>query len=69
MFRAPSSLKIREGVTKVVLRQATSGWLPEESRTRIKRTGCNPAHVWFSGRTLDALRDRVSFRTFRDRGV
>jgi asparagine synthase (glutamine-hydrolysing) len=70
MFRVPGSMKIRDGVTKALLRHATKGLLPEETRTRIKKTGWNaPAHVWFSGAALDAVRDMVASRVFRERGV
>ena len=70
MFRIPGRLKIRDGVTKVLLREATKGLLPEETRTRIKKTGWNaPAHIWFSGRSLANLRDLVSSRAFRERGI
>jgi asparagine synthase (glutamine-hydrolysing) len=70
MFRVPGTLKIRDGVTKILLRGAMRGILPEETRTRIKKTGWNaPAHVWFSGRNADALRDLVASRAFRERGI
>lgn len=70
MFAAPGSLKIREGVTKHLLREAMRGILPEATRTRVKKTGWNaPAHVWFSGRQMDAVRDLVASRRFRERGI
>jgi asparagine synthase (glutamine-hydrolysing) len=70
MFRVPGSLKIRDGVTKVLLREATRGLLPEVTRTRIKKTGWNaPAHVWFTGATLDHVRDVVGTQSFRERGI
>ena len=70
MFRVPGSLKIRNGVTKILLREATKGLLPEATRTRVKKTGWNaPAHVWFSGAALDALQDMVQSRVFRERGI
>ena len=70
MFRVGGSLKIRDGVTKQLLRLATVGILPEATRTRVKKTGWNaPAHVWFSKRTLGDLRDRVRSAAFRDRGI
>ncbi len=70
MFRVPGSLKIRNGVTKILLREATKGLLPEETRTRIKKTGWNaPAHVWFSGPVLDTVRDMVGSQAFRERGI
>jgi len=70
MFRVPGGMKIRDGVTKHLLRRAMSGILPEETRTRIKKTGWNaPAHLWFGGAALDRLMDLVRSRAFRERGV
>jgi asparagine synthase (glutamine-hydrolysing) len=70
MFRVPGNLKIRDGVTKILLREATRGLLPEETRTRVKKTGWNaPAHVWFSGQGLEFVRDLVGSRAFRQRGI
>jgi asparagine synthase (glutamine-hydrolysing) len=62
MFRVPGDLKIRDGVTKQLLRRATVGLLPNETRTRIKKTGWNaPADAWFSGpgklRVLELIED------------
>ena len=70
MARVPGRLKIRDGVTKRLLRDAMRGVLPESTRTRVAKTGWNaPAHVWFSGRGGEALRDLVASRSFRGRGV
>jgi asparagine synthase (glutamine-hydrolysing) len=70
MFRIPGDLKIRDGITKRLLRDAMAGILPEETRSRIKKTGWNaPAHVWFSGRGLEQLHDLVGSRPFRERGL
>ena len=70
MYRVPGDLKIRDGVTKQLLRRAMRGVLPEATRTRIAKTGWNaPAHRWFGGRTLEALRDRVRSTAFRARGA
>lgn len=71
MFRVPGTMKIRDGVTKILLREATKGVLPEETRTRIKKTGWNaPAHLWFTqGAALETLRDIVGSRAFRERGI
>jgi asparagine synthase (glutamine-hydrolysing) len=69
-FRVPSKLKIRHGVTKILLRQATAGLLPEETRRRIKKTGWNaPAHVWFTGASAEPLGDLISSQEFAQRGV
>jgi asparagine synthase (glutamine-hydrolysing) len=70
MFRVPGTLKYREGVTKHLLRQAMTGILPEETRTRVKKTGWNaPAHLWFSGAGRDQLLDLVHSQRFRERGI
>jgi asparagine synthase (glutamine-hydrolysing) len=70
MFRIPGEHKIRDGITKRLLRTAMAGILPDETRLRIKKTGWNaPAHVWFTGRGLDRVRDMVASRAFRERGV
>lgn len=70
MFRVPGRLKIRNGVTKYLLRQAMRDVLPDETRTRVKKTGWNaPAHVWFSGAGREKLLDLISSRAFRKRGV
>jgi asparagine synthase (glutamine-hydrolysing) len=70
MFRVPGTLKIRDGVTKILLREAMRGILPEETRTRVKKTGWNaPAHLWFSGQGRAQLQDLVHSRSFRERGI
>ena len=70
MFRVPATLKIRAGVTKHLLREATKGVLPEETRTRVKKTGWNaPAHVWFSGPGRELLMDLVGSSAFAARGI
>jgi asparagine synthase (glutamine-hydrolysing) len=70
MFRVSGSLKIGDGVTKVLLRQAMRGILPEETRTRIKKTGWNaPAHIWFSGAGRAQLDDLIHSREFVERGI
>lgn len=69
-YRVPGSMKIRDGVTKRLLREAMRGVLPEATRGRIKKTGWNaPAHVWFSGTGLDDVRDLVSSEAFSALGV
>jgi asparagine synthase (glutamine-hydrolysing) len=70
MFRVPGRLKIRNGVTKHLLREAMRGILPEETRIRIKKTGWNaPAHLWFSGEGRELLLDLLRSRSFRERGI
>jgi len=70
MFAVPSRLKVRDGVTKHLLRAAMRGVLPEQTRTRVKKTGWNaPAHVWFSGPGREILLDIVGSQEFRERGI
>lgn len=70
MFRVPSALKYKSGVTKSLLREAMRGVLPEETRTRVKKTGWNaPAHRWFSGKGKLALLELMHSRSFRERGI
>jgi asparagine synthase (glutamine-hydrolysing) len=70
MFRVPGSLKISKGVTKILLRDAMRGILPEETRSRVKKTGWNaPAHIWFSGAGKSQLEDLVHSRSFIERGI
>jgi asparagine synthase (glutamine-hydrolysing) len=71
MFRVPATLKIRDGVTKHLLREAMRGVVPEETRSRIKKTGWNaPAHVWFAtGGGRELVLDLIASRGFRERGI
>ena len=70
LYQVPGTMKFHRGVTKHLLRQAMRSILPEETRTRVKKTGWNaPAHVWFSGKNLERVRDMVRSRAFRERGV
>ncbi len=69
-FRVPSALKIRDGVTKQLLRAAMKGILPEATRTRIAKTGWNaPLHQWLATRLKAPLLDLVRSRAFRERGL
>ena len=70
MWRVPGHIKIRDGVTKHLLRVATKGLLPEATRTRVTKTGWNaPAHIWFSKGFKSQLLDMVHSHRFRHRGV
>ena len=70
MFRIPKRLKIKNGITKHLLRRAMKGILPEETRTRIKKTGWNaPAHLWFVHNCYDQLLDLIHSQKFRKREI
>jgi asparagine synthase (glutamine-hydrolysing) len=56
IFSIPTNEKIRGGVTKVILRNALRGFLPEAIRNRVDKMGfVTPEDIWF--RTI--LRDHV----------
>ncbi len=71
MFKIPGTLKFRNGISKYLLRETMKGILPEETRTRIKKTGWNaPAHLWFSqGEGYENLVDLVNSKEFKERGI
>lgn len=71
MFRVPGDMKIRDGITKRLLREAMKGILVEETRNRIAKTGWNaPADRWFArGRNADNVRDLISSQWFRELGL
>ena len=68
MFRIPGELKINGGITKVLLRKAMKGILPEETRNRVAKTGWNaPAHLWFSTEKFsEELGDLINSTFFRN---
>ena len=71
MFNIPIEYKYQSGVSKHLLREAMRGILPEETRTRVKKTGWNaPAQQWFAGSGKETLlRDVVHSQSFRERGI
>ncbi len=70
MFRVPNEMKIHDGVTKRLLRSATEGLLPEETRSRIKKTGWNaPAHEWFSNGGRQLVLGLIGDDSFRAREI
>ena len=70
MFSIPFNFKIRDGITKYLLRKAMRGILPESTRNRIKKTGWNaPAHLWFSGKNMDFLKDEINSSYFKSLGI
>jgi asparagine synthase (glutamine-hydrolysing) len=69
-FKVPLKFKYQGGVTKFLLREAMKGILPEETRTRVKKTGWNaPAHVWFSGEGREMLLDLIHSAKFKNRHI
>ncbi len=70
LYRVPGDLKIRDGITKYLLRSAMRGVLPEDTRNRVKKMGWNaPAHIWFAKSFREPLLDLVRSGSFRSRGI
>ena len=70
MLNIPGNLKINNGVTKFLLREATKEILPEETRNRIKKTGWNaPAHIWFNGKNSNLVDEILNSKSFKQRGI
>jgi asparagine synthase (glutamine-hydrolysing) len=69
-FRLGSEWKIRGQYTKVLLRQAMAGRIPEIVRTRVQKFGFPTAAAqWFRGPLLEPLRDMLASRPVRESGL
>jgi len=69
IFSLPSEQKIKDGVTKVILRKAMKGILPEEVRNRHDKMGfVTPEHVWFKTVLKDKIKGVLSSKSFAERG-
>ena len=70
MMNIPAEQKIKNGLTKAFARRSYKGLLPENTRTRVAKTGWNaPAHEWFSKHHKNDLFDLIKSRQFRERGI
>lgn len=68
LFAIPSDQKIRQGVTKVVLRNAMKGVLPEPIRQRLDKIGFStPQDVWFRTILKETTREIFNSASFRQR--
>ncbi len=64
----PSSQKIKNGVTKVVLRNAMKGVLPEEVRTRMDKMGfVTPENIWLRTTLRDEIDGILDSESFKNR--
>jgi asparagine synthase (glutamine-hydrolysing) len=69
IFSLPPNQKIKEGVTKGILRNAMRGTLPEEIRNRMDKMGfVTPDDVWFRTVLKDKIRRILYSKSFADRG-
>ncbi|RLG69709.1 MAG: hypothetical protein DRO11_07345 [Methanobacteriota archaeon] len=68
-FRLPMHLKIHNGTTKVVLREAMRGILPEMVRNRKDKLGFPaPGDIWFREHIADEAERIFRSRSFREHG-
>lgn len=68
LFAIPAEQKIDGATTKIVLRSATRGILPEEIRTRKDKIGfAPPENVWLGGPLREWAEDVMSSDQFRQR--
>lgn len=70
IFSLPSEQKLKNGMTKVVLRNAMQGTLPEAVRTRLDKMGfVTPERIWFQTILRDRILKIIGSTAFRDLGV
>jgi asparagine synthase (glutamine-hydrolysing) len=66
-FSLPFSAKLGKGVTKLVLRDAMNGIMPEEIRMRKNKMGFSaPVKSWLSSNMSDFVRDCVKSQSFNE---
>jgi len=69
LFSLPPDQKIAWGTTKVILRDAMKGILPEEVRNRSDKMGfATPEDVWFRTILRNPIGDIINSKSFADRG-
>jgi asparagine synthase (glutamine-hydrolysing) len=68
LFAIPDDLKIRGATTKVILRKAIRGLVPEEIRTRTDKVGFAPPEVsWMRGPLRPWIEDLLQSTDFKNR--
>ena len=69
VFSLPMNQLLMEGTTKVILREAMSGLLPETVRTRMDKMGyVTPEYIWFRGPLKREIEDILESKSFAERG-
>jgi asparagine synthase (glutamine-hydrolysing) len=70
VFSLPTEFKIKEGVTKIILRIAMHGILPEEVRNRMDKIGfVTPEADWFKTALRDPIHEIFNSKSFSERGI
>jgi asparagine synthase (glutamine-hydrolysing) len=69
IFNLPAEQKLKEGVTKVILRNAMKGTLPEEVRNRMDKMGFGtPEDIWFRTALREGISEIIGSKSFAERG-
>jgi asparagine synthase (glutamine-hydrolysing) len=69
IFSLPMNQIIRNGTTKVILRETMEGIIPESVRTRLDKMGfATPEDVWFREVLRDQVFEILDSRSFAERG-
>jgi asparagine synthase (glutamine-hydrolysing) len=68
-WRAPESMKLRNGVTKWMLRQVLYRYLPRDLVERPKKGFSVPQHAWLTGALRGWAEDLLDPRTLRRQGI
>jgi asparagine synthase (glutamine-hydrolysing) len=69
IFSLPMEQKLKEGVTKVILRNAIKGGVPEEIRNRMDKMGFGtPQDTWFRTVLREGVSEIIGSKSFAERG-
>jgi len=69
IFSLPAEQKLKDGVTKVILRDAMKGTLPDEIRNRMDKMGFGtPEDIWFRTVLKNQINEIINSKSFAERG-
>ena len=69
IFSLPAGQKLKDGVTKVILRDAMKGKLPDEIRNRMDKMGFGtPEDIWFRTVLREGVSEIIGSKSFAERG-
>jgi asparagine synthase (glutamine-hydrolysing) len=69
IFSLPTDQKIKDGITKIVLREAMKGTLPEPVRNRYDKMGfITPENIWFRTVLKENINEVIRSKSFAGRG-
>jgi asparagine synthase (glutamine-hydrolysing) len=69
LFSLPPSQKLRQGITKLILRNSMKGILPEKVRARMDKVGfVTPEGLWFATVAKEEAWEILTSKSFEERG-